>query len=479
VFNHYLAAHPLPIFTLQPTNSTASENGPLSLAAAAYGPSLAYQWYQSPDQSSWTPVSGQAAATLYFASTAATNNNSPYFEVVATNLYGAATSSVATVTVVTGAPQIYSDLPASLFVYAGAPISLSVGANGTLPFTYAWTLNGTNLPASYRITGLQSNVLTIANAMPGDSGNYQVTITSGANSTPSAVASVTVEPVPNFNGSGTGWSLAGGASIASDALTLTDGGVNEARAAWFNYPLYIGAFQASFTYQDVGGGVADGMAFVVQNDPRGVAALGANGGSLGYDGGANVNIKNSVAMLLNLYSGSPGGASGILFTTNGVGATTNTPYVSTAPVNLDAGNPIAVNLHYNGGRMQVTLSDLVASNTYTTNFALNLPALVGANAAWVGLTGGDGSKTSTQVVSNFTFVPLSTLSIQRAGANAVLSWPSAIGGYLPQSQVNLADPNPADWAPVSAPILQTNNQNQVTVTPAGSGQFYRLILPAD
>ena len=31
-----------------------------------------------------------------------------------------------------------------------------------------------------------------------------------------------------------------------------------ARSAWYKYPLYIGAFKASFLYQDVGGGGADG-----------------------------------------------------------------------------------------------------------------------------------------------------------------------------------------------------------------------------
>src|SRR5262249_52549480 len=70
-------------------------------------------------------------------------------------------------------------------------------------------------------------------------------------------------------------------AISNNVLRLTDGAPGEARSVFFQAPQYIGAFKAAFTYQDVGVGGADGVAFVLQNDPRGTSALGGAGGSLG------------------------------------------------------------------------------------------------------------------------------------------------------------------------------------------------------
>ena len=59
--------------------------------------------------------------------------------------------------------------------------------------------------------------------------------------------------------------------------------------------------------------IADGLTFTIQNDPRGVNALGDAGGALGY-GDANNNlppaIQNSVAINFDAYKGFPQGNDG-------------------------------------------------------------------------------------------------------------------------------------------------------------------------
>ena len=286
---------------------------------------------------------------------------------------------------------------------------------------------------------------------------------------------------PSFNTNGAGWYLNGdtvngGPKITNNVFTLTDGAGGENRSAWFSEPLYVGGFQASFTYQDIGGGGADGTAFVIQNDPNGTAALGLNGGGLGY-----VGITPSVAVLLNIFWDSPGGA-GLMLGTNGVGAyyasgtSSGRSYQSTAPVNLAGGNPIAVGLRYTGGMLYASFTDTATSNQFQTIIPVDIPAFVGTNAAWVGFTGSEGGTTSHQIVSNFSYRPLPTLTIRQSQPpSLVFTWPAAVYGFTLQSNSSLN--NPAGWTSVAGTSTQTNGLNQVTTPSPTSAHFYRLVLP--
>jgi hypothetical protein len=57
------------------------------------------------------------------------------------------------------------------------------------------------------------------------------------------------------------------------------------------------------------------------------------------------------------------------------------------------------------------------------------------------------------------------------GANAVLSWPAAVGNtYKLQSKGTL----PSAWTNVTAPIVVVSDRNTVTLSHSGQHQFFRL-----
>jgi len=359
-----------------------------------------------------------------------------------------------------GPPVVRKDLPAKVVVYAGRTLTLPTVFGGTAPLTYTWQKGGVALSNNDRISGATSDKLTIVNVQTSDSGNYQLVVNNSLGSASSTVAAVTVEVIPDFNIDGTGWTLNGGAEIVDGVLTLTSGFNNQARSVYFDYPLYIGAFKVLFTYTDVGGAGADGFTLIAHNSALGTAAVGGAGGNLAYNG-----ITPSAAVMFNIYN-----TSGIALGTNGVRAG---DYLPTAPVDIRAGNPIAVEMVYMGGQMEVTLTDSIDATTFTLTVPVNLPAFAGGQTAHVGFTGATGGTASTQTIQNFQYIPLPTVAAGKGGVGeVVVSWPASIGGYVLQSRDNLTS---GTWANVAAPVTQVNGLNEVTVSATGT-QFYRLVL---
>jgi hypothetical protein len=465
VQNHYFLADIAPKFTSTPTNQTVTQGATASFSGSAFGsPTLSYQWYVSEGGIATTPLSGQTSTNLVF-SNVQSDLNGTYYQLVVSNAYGSVTSSAVLLTVLSGSPIIETDLQPQYFVYSGFPLVLSVTAGGTPPFTYQWQYNSVNLTDGGRVSGSQTSTLTIANTQTNDSGTYQLLISNGQGTTPTTAAMVTILPTLSFNGLGSGWSMNGGVTYPSNnVLLVTDGGGEEARSSFFSYPVYVGGFRSSFTYQDIGGGGADGAAFVVQNDPRGAAALGGAGGALGYTG-----ITPSAAVEFNIYANN---TPGYAFEVNG---TVPNPFTAPGLVQVGSGNPISVNLLYLNGVLSLMMQDTVTGASYSTSANVNIPAVVGTNDAYVGITGSDGGTFSTQQVSNFSFISLIDLQASVSGSNIIVTWPAAVGGYTLQQSSSLTSPN---WTPVPLSEVTTmGGLNQATI-PAGSGSlFFQLVLP--
>ncbi|MGD0260609.1 MAG: LamG-like jellyroll fold domain-containing protein [Verrucomicrobiota bacterium] len=358
-------------------------------------------------------------------------------------------------------------LPASIDVVAGVIGYLTPTVTGGVPpYSYQWQKSGTN------ISGATSSLFLLTSAGPAAAGSYDV-IVSDSNyvaAVTSSVVSVTIVSDLTFNTTGPGWSSQGSTSWpGNNVLQLTDNINSEHNSAFYSFPLYIGAFQASFTYQCVTSPAnsADGACFCIQNDPRGAAALGGSGSQLGV--GTPNPITPSVELEFNIYANNTIGGVGISFGTNGsIGSV-----VSTAPLVINSGDPINTVLTYQNGVATVTLTDTNANTQYSASANVNIPAILGTNVAYVGFTASTGSSASTQQISDFTFLSRVNLAIQVSGNTATISWPAEVGGYVLQQNSSVATTN---WVNVTNAVNLVNGQNQVVVPITNRALFYQLLL---
>ncbi|NNM85958.1 MAG: glycoside hydrolase family 92 protein [Phycisphaerales bacterium] len=213
------------------------------------------------------------------------------------------------------------------------------------------------------------------------------------------LASCTMEAPRNFThfSSPNGFGMSAAVLNNGNAIELTNGGSSQSASIFTSRPVDIRAFKAAFTYQISNpgrGGPADGIAFVLQRDPRGTKALGQDGASLGYGGeGA---IEHSAAFQLNVMANNTVG-----FAVHSDGETGF--YTPTTPVNLASGDPIRIKLHFDGMRLHVKLCDKKTGQRFAMEQVWNPVASVGADTALIGFTGSSGSQDARQVVSQFCY----------------------------------------------------------------------------
>ena len=193
-------------------------------------------------------------------------------------------------------------------------------------------------------------------------------------------------------------------------LTLTTTAGNEASSAIYNAPVGYQNFTTQFTYTETGGNPpADGIAFMLENDPRTTKAIGGLGGGLGYGG-----ITPSFAVEFNVYEGS----STAVGTNGAINVQHNAP--NTGSVDLASGDPINVILSYNASTQTLTesLADQVASDSYSTSYTgINLSSILGSGTAYVGFTGATGGANSLQTVTNFSYYTLPPVSVSSVSVN--------------------------------------------------------------
>ncbi|MEI8040046.1 MAG: immunoglobulin domain-containing protein [Verrucomicrobiota bacterium] len=174
----------LPAITVQPVDQTVDAGVSTYLYVSVLGtPSLAYQWYFGV-----TPMADATNSTLLISSPAVPNQGN--YRVVITNIYGAVTSAVATLTV-NAAPNITGQ-SSSQTVLAGNSANLAVTASGATPLAYQWYKDTTLL------SGKTDSALFFASAQGADSGSYKVVVTNSLGSATSSVAVLTVITTPVF-----------------------------------------------------------------------------------------------------------------------------------------------------------------------------------------------------------------------------------------------------------------------------------------
>jgi uncharacterized delta-60 repeat protein len=214
-----------PEITSQPTNQTITVGGTVNFSVTASGASpLSYQW-----SFNGTNIDGATNTTLTLTNVQLTQAGN--YTVLVTNVYGSVLSSNAILTVVT-APYIITQ-PTNQTVTAGGTANFNVTAGGTLPLSYQWQFNSTN------IAGATSSTLTLTNVQTSQAGNYAVLATNAYGSVLSSNAVLTVAPattVPVI----TGFNPVSGTIGA--VVTIT--GINFSPVASNNI-VYFGAVRAT------------------------------------------------------------------------------------------------------------------------------------------------------------------------------------------------------------------------------------------
>jgi len=77
--------------------------------------------------------------------------------------------------------------------------------------------------------------------------------------------------------------------------------------------------------------------------------------------------------------------------------------MTSSGVNLQSGDTMSSHLVYDGTTLTLTITDQVTTASFTTSTAINIPATVGGNTAYVGFTGGTGGYTATQTIRSWTY----------------------------------------------------------------------------
>jgi hypothetical protein len=64
---------------------------------------------------------------------------------------------------------------------------------------------------------------------------------------------------------------------------------------------------------------------------------------------------------------------------------------------------MSVHMTYNGTTLAMIITDNTIGKSFTTSWAVNIPAVVGASTAYVGFTGGTGALTATQQIATWSY----------------------------------------------------------------------------
>jgi hypothetical protein len=182
-----------PGITQQPSNQSVATGGTASFTTVASGSgTLSYRWQKNTvNLNNGGHYSGATTGTLTI--TGADSNDVASYRCVVTNAYGSATSSSATLSLVSSntAPTI-TQQPANQSVSPGATASFAVSASGSGTLSYQWQKNTIALSNAGHYAGVTTTTLTISTADDTDAANYRCVVTNAYGSATSASASLTI-----------------------------------------------------------------------------------------------------------------------------------------------------------------------------------------------------------------------------------------------------------------------------------------------
>jgi sugar lactone lactonase YvrE len=171
-----------PSISAQPVSRTVLAGSNVSFSVTASGlATLYYQWRFDEAE-----LSGKTNASLSLTNVQSPNTGD--YDVVITNVYGAITSVVVTLTVLPAAPVITTQA-VSRVASVGQNVSLIVAARGSEPMSCQWLFNGTNLPGANAFT------LTWSSVNSSLAGTYRAAVSNSVGFAFTTNITLTVSPV--------------------------------------------------------------------------------------------------------------------------------------------------------------------------------------------------------------------------------------------------------------------------------------------
>jgi Legume lectin domain/IPT/TIG domain len=262
---------------------------------------------------------------------------------------------------------------------------------------------------------------------------------------------------PSF-ASTSGLTLLGTTAQVSGAMRLTTvNGLNQTGLFWHNNRLPVASgFDTTFTFRITTPSAtarAEGMAFIIQDDPLGTAAIGGSVWGIGYGVNGSTGIRNSIAVELDTYQdttllGDTSANELTIHTRGSLGNNENEQYSigrNTPSVLLSNGQVHTIRVVYVPGSLDVYVDnaatpaihaayDLAAGGRYLNNaVAPGLSLSTGTVlAGFSATTGGANSLTETvEILSwSWTSTPLTDPCFAGTFANNTLTIDGSAGNYL-------------------------------------------------
>ena len=195
----------LPVITSLTADHAVAPGANDSLVVSASGAAtLSYQWYFNA-----AAIPGAIAPTLFLNNFQSTNAG--IYSVVVANDAGAA-SAGARVDLRSG--PVITRQPQNQIVVAGGTTAFSVLAAGTLPLTYQWQHNATNLP------GAVNPALVLTNIQLSYEGGYRVIVANTFGSITSTVATLTINSPPAITAQPESTNVIAGATVRFSVSVL-------------------------------------------------------------------------------------------------------------------------------------------------------------------------------------------------------------------------------------------------------------------
>ena len=124
-----------------------------------------------------------------------------------------------------------------------------------------------------------------------------------------------------------------------------------------------------------------------------------------------------MAIKFDLFSDAGEGSDSTGLYTDGAAPTSaNSIDMTSSGINLHSGDVFQVSMSYNGTTLAVTITDTNTNATFTQDYTVNIPGIIGGNTGYVGFTASTGTATATQDILAWTYAPTASQSRTRRRA---------------------------------------------------------------